>query len=80
MRGEDKATINITMKIENSSLLGFESWLNQHYEVVKLKILPSTEQLYNDDETFKKLVKGVKKAQRERDIYINDHNGKYKTS
>jgi len=69
-------TINITLKIDEHDLLNFENWLRQNLEVIDLKILPSTEELYNNDEHFKKLVKGVKSAQRLRDKYINEHNYK----
>ncbi len=67
-------TVNITLKINEHELLKFESWLRQQLEVVKLKVIPDTEKLYETDETFKKLVKEVKKVQRLRDVYINDHN------
>ena len=67
-------TVNITLKIDEHELTNFESWLRNNIEVVSFKILPDTEQLYAKDETFKKLVKAVKKAQRIRDIYINDKN------
>jgi len=67
-------TVNITLKIDEHELTNFESWLRNNIEVVSFKILPDTEQLYAKDETFKKLVKAVKTAQRIRDIYINDKN------
>lgn len=69
-------TINITLKIDEHDLLNFEGWLRQNLDVIDLKILPNTKDLYNDDPHFKKLVKGVKSAQRIRDKYINDHNYK----
>ena len=52
----------------------FESYLRENMEVIDFKILPSTEKLYKEDSHFKKLVKEVSKAQRIRDVYINDHN------
>ena len=67
-------TVNITLKIDEHELTNFESWLRNNIEVVSFKILPDTEQLYAKDETFKKLVKAVKKAQRIRDKYINEKN------
>ena len=67
-------TVNITLKIDEHELTNFESWLRNNIEVVSFKILPDTEQLYAKDETFKKLVKAVKTAQRIRDFYINDKN------
>jgi len=66
-------TLNITLKIEDHEIIPFESWLREQLEVIDFKILPDTEQLYLTDNTFKKLVKEVKKAQRLRDVYINNH-------
>lgn len=69
-----KKTVNITLKIHEHSIPGFEYWLDQNLEVIRFKIVPDTEELYNSDETFKKLVKNVKKAERERNDYINKYN------
>ena len=73
---EDLKTINITLKIDVHNLGNFEDWLRQNLEVIDLKILPNTDQLYSEDDHFKNLVKGVKDAQRLRDRYINEHNFK----
>ena len=69
-----KKTINITLKIDDVDLINFESWLNQQLEVISFKIMPNTEKLYETDEYFKNIVKQVKKAQKIRDKYINEHN------
>lgn len=74
MVGEEEVTINCTFKIEKSQVHNLERWLRAKLEVVDYKILPSTEKLYNNDPHFKKLVKEVSKAQRIRDIYINEKN------
>lgn len=67
-------TVNITLKIEREQVINFENWLRENLEIIDFKILPDTLNLYNNDVTFQKLVKNVKKAQKERDKYINDHN------
>ena len=67
-------TINMTFKMEEDEIVNFENWFRKHQEVIDFKILPETETLYQKDEYFKKLVKGVKVAQRLRDQYINEHN------
>lgn len=67
-------TINITLKIEESNVTAFEKELRSLFEVIDYKILPNTEKLYETDSHFKKLVKGVKEAQRLRDLYINEKN------
>lgn len=73
-----KQTWNVTLKLDDSEVLNFENFLNQYLDVISFKILPETSKMYEEDDTFKKLVKHVKKAQRERDIYINNNNSKYK--
>ena len=69
---EEKETINITLKIEKSQLTNFEYWLKNNLELISFKVLPNTEKLYNENDTFKKLVKSVNKAQKERDKFINN--------
>jgi len=69
-----KKTINITLKIEDIDIVNFESWLNQNLEVVKFIIIPETNKLYENDPYFRNIVKNVKKAQKIRDKYINEHN------
>ena len=48
--------------------------IKQYLEVIDVKVLPNTEQLYNDSKPFQRLVKKVKTAQRERDLFINEYN------
>lgn len=69
---------NITLKIKDENVLELEKTLNIYFDVISFKILPDTEKMYEENTTFKKLVKGVKDAQRLRDKYINDHNSEYK--
>jgi len=69
-----KKTINVTLKIDDTELINFESWLNQQLEVIKLVIIPDTNELYESDEYFRNIVKSVKKAQKIRDEYINKNN------
>jgi hypothetical protein len=74
MIGEEKVTLNVTVKIEKSQVLNFEYWLSEQIEVLSFKIVPNTEKLYEKNPIFKKLVKNVKEAQRVRDEFINDFN------
>jgi hypothetical protein len=67
-------TVNVTLKIDEHELINFESWLRQQLEVVSLKVIPDTEQLYLNDPIFKKLVHNVKTASKLRDEYINKMN------
>ena len=67
-------TLNITLKIKPEEVIRFESWLRNNIEVIDLKILPETEKLYETSKPFQQLVKNVKNAQRERDVFINENN------
>ena len=62
------------VKIEDYEIQPFEYWLNQQLEVIKLVIIPDTNELYESDEYFRNIVKNVKKAQKIRDEYINKNN------
>ena len=66
--------INITLKVDEHHITGLESHLREHFKVISYKIIPDTKALYENDKTFKKLVKAVKSATELKEIYINDHN------
>jgi hypothetical protein len=68
-------TINLTIRLrDNEHIYHFEKFIRNEVEVVDFKILPDIKELYEKDDNFKKIVKGVKDAQLIRDRYINDHN------
>ncbi len=55
----------------------FEKYLRENLmvgRVISYSNLPDTSKLYEENTTFKKLVKGVKTAQKLRDDYIQQHN------
>lgn len=64
--------INITLEIEDEQVTNFEYWLRQNLKVFDFKIIPDTSELYEKDETYKKLCNAVKKAQETRDNYYNN--------
>ena len=70
----DKVVINTTLEIDRGGVIALEEWLEQNYKLINFKVVTDTNKLYEDDATFKKLVKAVKETQRIKDIYINDHN------
>ena len=72
MIGEEKVKINLTLEIEKSQVLQFENWLRSQLNVYDFRIIPNTDELYENDEIFQKLSKAVKKARDARDKYIND--------
>jgi len=67
-------TINVTLKINEHELTNFESWLREQLEVISFKVIADTNELYESDTTFKKLVKACKDANTKRDEYINKFN------
>jgi len=70
--------INITLKVDPKEVFLIQDYLKSKYDFISLKIMPDTAKMYEEDKHFKKLVNAVKKAQKERDIYINDYLNKYK--
>jgi hypothetical protein len=70
-------TVNITLKIDDTALTDFESWLRNQLEVVDVQIVPNTRQMYLQDTKFKKLLKQKKDLQRTTWNYIMKNNHKY---
>ena len=70
-------TINITVKVPKLGVLEFRRFLDEHLEVVKFKILPNTEKMYQEDETFKSMIKEQQKYNKLVSKYINNNNNKY---
>lgn len=70
----DKVVINTTLEMTRGGVIALEEWLEQNYKLINFKVVTDTNKLYEDDATFRKLVKAVKETQRIKDIYINDHN------
>ena len=68
------ATINITVKLPEHNVLGFEEWLDRNMELVAFKILPDTDKLYEEDAAFRKIVKQYKEIVKLKNDYINEHN------
>jgi len=72
-------TVSIVLKLRDSEQSHYlEKYLRESMftdgEVISYANLPNTEKLYESSTTFKKLVKGVKDAQRLRDNYIHENN------
>ncbi len=70
-------TINITLKVDTSEVAKLQRELDEHFQVIEFKVLPSTDEMYEADDTFKALSKLKKKAKTEVEKYINDNNQKY---
>ena len=70
-------TVNLTLKIDDTNLTDFESWLRNQLEVIDVQIVPNTKQMYLKDIHFKKLLKQKKDLQRTTWNYIMKNNHKY---
>ena len=69
--------VNLTLECENDEQAYFlEIFLRDNYKVLDYTMLPDTKQLWEDDLCFRSLVGAVKKAQRIKNDYINNHNNK----
>ena len=80
MTKEDINTFNITFKTTNEAYLFITNWMGSYPEdinVISDTVLRDTDELYKQDEMFKKLVSNVKKASKIRDEYAMKHNYKY---
>ena len=63
---------NITVSYETDhEIYHFEKFINKHIEVVDFKLLPDSQELYDNDNTYKRLCKKVSDAKRTRDEYYN---------
>lgn len=70
-------TINITAKLPKEQIVKFRQFLDEHIEVVDFRILPDTNDMFEEDEVFKSMVKEQKKHKDLLSKYINDNNNKY---
>jgi len=67
--------VSIVLELEDrTQSYYYEKKIRGEFNVISYANLPDTSKLYEDSSTFKKLVASVKKAQWERDTYINDNN------
>ena len=77
MKKNDAITFNFTLKATNEVYDYMLNWIRSYpddIEVISDKILADTQELYDNDATFKKLVKNSKDADRIKLDYINKHN------
>lgn len=72
---EKTRKINITIEIEDSNFV--ENQLHQALDgllgqsMIDYKVLPDTSELYENDENFRKLCKGMKTTKQKYNDYIN---------
>jgi len=64
--------INITIEMESLEVVNFERWMRENVNVKDFTVIPDTNELYQNDNTFKSLCKKVSDAKRVRDSYYNE--------
>jgi len=69
-----ECTVNMIFKIQGKYLVAFENELRNTINVIDYRVVPNTEYLYENDETFRKLVKKESNARKEKQNYINEKN------
>ena len=74
---KEESTINITLKIPNKLLVSLEDYLNRNYKLIDFSVLADTSNMYENDPTFKKIIKESRKLKDLKLQYINDNNYKY---
>ena len=70
----DKITVNLTVKLDKEEVIPFENWLREQIEVKDFTIVPNTDELYKNDNTFRKLIKQKKELTKRIWEYQNKHN------
>ena len=65
--------INAVFKVKKSLVVHTENVFNEVFDLISYRILPDTQELYENHPAFKKLVKQRKAIQEEIDLYINEH-------
>lgn len=74
MNPNDENTFSITFKASNQAYQYILSWMNEYTEVISDRVLPNTQELYDNDPYFRKLLKASKDADIAKLDYINKHN------
>lgn len=66
--------VNVTFELEEEDISDFNLFISNitKVKVIDFKILPNTDELYENDAYFKSLVKSKKKLQRQIDVYLNE--------
>lgn len=76
MDSKEMVKVNITVEISRYSSLVLERELKEHkyLKLIDYKVLPDTEELYNNNSHFRKIMSEYKKIKEKRDEYINNYN------
>ena len=68
---ENEYIINTTFKIQGRDRVPFENAMREMVNVIDYRVVPDTKELYENDITFRKLVKAESIAKKNKQEYIN---------
>ena len=74
---EDVNAFNVTFKTTNEVYVFVMNWMRSYpsdIEIISEEILPDTNELYQNDRTFQKMVKDFKKMKNDKLDYILKNN------
>jgi len=74
IKPDDEQTFNITFKTTNEGYSYILNWLKHHTELISDRVLPDTDDLYESNESFRAILKKIKKDKDIRDSIINKQN------
>ena len=89
MTKEDINTFSITFKTTNEIKDYMMDWVNNYPNDIKIirkpediklisdRLIRDTDEMYKQDDVFKKIIKNISKASKIRDDYAMKHNHKY---
>lgn len=78
MNPNEETTVNITLKLKNHNLTEFENWLKNRFKLISFNHLEDTDNMYEQDKNFKKVLKQYKDIKKLKDDYIIKNNYKFK--
>lgn len=72
MEKKSEYLISATFKVQGHLVSPIENFLVEIANLVSYKIIPDTEELYQNDRIFRELVKMESEARKQKEIYINN--------
>jgi len=72
MEKKSEYLISATFKVKGHLVSPIENFLVEIANLVSYKIIPDTEELYQNDRIFREFVKKESEARKQKEIYINN--------
>lgn len=74
MDANSYVTVNFTVKVQRKDVNPLENGIRQQFTLIDYRVVPDTQELYDNNAHFRELVKKAKKAKNEKEEFINKHN------